>query len=35
MSNCVTQDMMFEQELLQQKAVFESQLKDEGHANQN
>lgn len=29
------QNMMFEQELLEQKAAFESKLKDEGHANQN
>ena len=29
------QNMMFEQELLEQKAAYESKLKDEGHANQN
>ena len=27
--------IMFEQELLEQKAAYESKLKDEGHANQN
>ena len=26
---------MFEQELLEQKTVYKSKLKDEGHANQN
>ena len=29
------QNMMFEQELLEQKAAYESKLKDEGHTNQN
>ena len=29
------QNMMFEQELLEQKAAYKSKLKDEGHANQN